>query len=267
MDDSTFCDSVFQSCEIDGGGPIKSRSHLTNHIGYLLRHNNGVSYLNEFTEYNLAAIHSETGWSIVSNWEDEPVRNDTYQTILKYAWNATRWEILWLFPDDQTVPEELIPNSTLEGRMDLLREAAAEWAISLKDELFFNHTVCLVLHLDEDRPHVHRLVVPKFCASKSSIAMPTNSPDYARTKHDDSHAWQLFARGIPKNEYVKQWLIKRDNNKCACCGKPLRKSAVVNHIDYDHECEFDGMQLLHRPGIPDTIPDCELCHEEQPELF
>ncbi|OZU87207.1 hypothetical protein CIL03_18110 [Virgibacillus indicus] len=106
----------------------------------------------------------------------------------------------------------------------------------------------------------------------NSKIIPINRSMAMKEKHHGKEEWKMFARKIQKNPFVKNFLLNRENHKCAWCGWNIDNKFVAHHIDYDHVCEFKVMReypnpTVKRPKRVVRVPDCERCCIANPNLF
>ena len=116
---------------------------------------------------------------------------------------------------------------------------------------FINKTAAFVILLNWEVPVVDRIVIQKVPEQVNIDNLPVavnNRRILANTySYDDS--WKVFSERICKNDFVKSYLRKVQNNLCSVCKKEIDDSEVIHHVDYDHKCAFYNsgvtVQSLH----------------------
>lgn len=102
--------------------------------------------------------------------------------------------------------------------------------------------------------------------------IPKNSSLDMKKKYHNDFRWILYGRRIQRNPFIKKFLLNKYNNKCLWCGKNIRSTFVIHHIDYDNMCilnEIIAMPYETKYGKQTVrnIPNCEKCYKEMNENF
>jgi hypothetical protein len=83
---------------------------------------------------------------------------------------------------------------------------------------------------------------------------------------EDIDAWRNFAQRITKNPFVREYLFKRDGNKCSWCEKDFNKQPIIHHLSYDHKCTFNETTVITYSTEKKTfrerkVPNCQKCSQ------
>ena len=103
------------------------------------------------------------------------------------------------------------------------------------------------------------------------IIPKNNSVDIKHKYHND-FKWVLFGRRIQRNPFIKGYLLNKYNSKCLWCGKYIRNSYVIHHVDYDNICSLN--EVITIPYVTKygkqtvrNVPNCEKCFVDQNVIF
>lgn len=85
-------------------------------------------------------------------------------------------------------------------------------------------------------------------------------------------AWKNFAQRITKNPFVKEFLLKRDGDRCSWCRCVLQQYKIIHHTTYEHACSYNKMIRISSPTLDNpyrtkVVPDCKSCKEENVDGF
>jgi len=88
----------------------------------------------------------------------------------------------------------------------------------------------------------------------------------------DIESWRNFAQRITKNPFVKEFLLRRDGNKCGWCQNEIKQNRIVHHITYEHSCSYNIVIQIPSPTdkYPNktrVVPDCKNCKEDNSNRF
>ena len=78
--------------------------------------------------------------------------------------------------------------------------------------------------------------------------------------------WKLYARQMPRNPFMKEYILKKYNSVCQWCNKKINK-VQIHHIDYAHQCVNETYITIprpteKRPNRVHKVPNCEKCYKE-----
>lgn len=82
--------------------------------------------------------------------------------------------------------------------------------------------------------------------------------------HDGNERWANYAQRLPKNPFVKRYLLNKYCGICQYCGLPIKDEVIVHHKIYNKECWTDtyirvSSPTPNRPYKTRKVPDCEHC--------
>lgn len=90
-------------------------------------------------------------------------------------------------------------------------------------------------------------------------------------KNFDDVKWNMFARRMQKNPFMKNYIFKLHQGICPFCNLKLR-NFVLHHTDYQHQCIYTDFikvpnPTTKRPNRVSKVPNCEMCYKENPNAF
>lgn len=100
--------------------------------------------------------------------------------------------------------------------------------------------------------------------TKSMVLNKETDPERRRRRF-------YFVNKVSSNEFIKEYLLKKQSSKCAFCYNLLKQyDSVVHHIDYDHLCiygEDNCISIKKNNSMIYGVPNCAKCFSEHPEAF
>lgn len=149
--------------------------------------------------------------------------------------------------------------------LDVLDFAVDQW---IKTDggvpAFFQKTIIIVVLLGWNPITVDRIVAKKVPSEAEIKSMPVaiNNRRMLAVTRSQEKGWTTFSEQVCKNSFMKEHLRVDQKNICPVCNKPLSRSFVIHHVDYDHTCSF------HETGLESRgVPDCERCYSFRREWF
>lgn len=100
--------------------------------------------------------------------------------------------------------------------------------------------------------------------TKSMVLNKETDPERRRRRF-------YFENKVSSNEFIKEYLLKKQSSKCAFCYNLLKQyDSVVHHIEYDHLCiygEDNCISIKKNNSMIYGVPNCTKCFSEHPEAF
>jgi hypothetical protein len=257
MGEEKFVDQIFSTFDVDKG-PIKSSSHLSNHIDYLLRYGGSKKYENAATGSCMLFLKDESNdigaavfFSDVENWDE------MRSFLFDGSRDASEWQIFYTSPSDDFKRDTQVDLLTWEEENLLFDDIIGNWMEfdDCSQDEFFTKSLFFVMHTDEGYPHLHRLVRRDREDKDRVLAdlLPKTSRANAKIVHGDSERWRKFTDSVCKDEAIRAYLSEREDT-CPACGRPFsqfKRRPVIHHLDYDHECTSESMDCAECRGSED----------------
>lgn len=255
----------------ENGGSFASRHHVINHVDMILGLSKSEKELETQDKLIVIFDHEEKQYITIKSSEltsEEMIR--LRKRILIDSIYAERWEQLFFVnnnKDDYIRSNELKNDDEIEK---ILFDAFVVWEDNEGGWTeFVDRTSAVVVLLNWDVPVVDRIIVKKAPdrVDVDSIPVAVNNRRILENTYTNDVSWKVYSETICKNDFVKSYLQKVQNNLCSVCKKEIDDSAVIHHVDYDHKCAFCNSGLEWRIPRKRVQPNCEQCFHDHREWF